>query len=58
MLHGQYKDWLNDLVLHCTVIPYSRAWNRAFTAQMHSRLPREARDMVYGYLWYFDPKRT
>ena len=58
MLHGQYNDWLNDLVLHRTVIPYSRAWNRAFTAQMHSRLPREVRDMVYGYLWYFDPKRT
>jgi hypothetical protein len=50
MLHGQYNDWLNDLVLHRTVIPYSRAWNRAFTAQMHSRLPREVRDMVYGYL--------
>lgn len=58
MLHGQYNDWLNDLVLHRTVIPYSRAWNRALTAQMHSRLPREVRDMIYGYLWYFDPKRT
>ncbi|KAL1793923.1 hypothetical protein ACET3X_007344 [Alternaria dauci] len=24
---------------------------------MHARLSREIRDMVYGYLWYFDPER-
>lgn len=58
MLHGQYEDWLNNTVLTRTIIPYCKAWNQDFARQMQTRLSREIRDMVYGYLWYFHPDRT
>lgn len=34
-----------------TIVPYARAWNRAFANQIQARLPRELRNMIYEWLW-------
>jgi hypothetical protein len=57
MLRGQQSEWRRDTVWYHVFVPYSKAWNRQFAAQIQARLPREIRDMIYRYFWYFHPDR-
>ncbi|KAH7409880.1 hypothetical protein DE146DRAFT_732752 [Phaeosphaeria sp. MPI-PUGE-AT-0046c] len=46
---GQYEDWYSN-AHKCIFVPLSKAWNLAFAESMQTKLPRELRDMIYGYV--------
>lgn len=48
---GQQLDWQNNHAYHNAIVPFSKAWNRDFVNKMQTYLPRELRDMVYGFVW-------
>ena len=50
MIFGQQIDWL-DSVYDKSIVPFCKAWNLQFATKMQEYLPRELRDMVYGFLW-------
>lgn len=61
MNNGQRHEWLGRCVVtfplpvqanidskyKSAIVPYSKAWSRGFAANIHARLPRELRDLIY-----------